>query len=1346
MNLNKATNTNAVETEITDEQCVDNKYFEFFEHAPIALFIEDLSEVKKFVDQELKENNTNFESYIKKSSKIIEKLHSLIIIKEVNETAVKLYKASSKKELLNNISKIFTADSAIGFSKLVTAILNGEKEASVETVNKTFEGDHINILIKYNVSAGSEQSLKNVILSIEDITENVKTKNALAISEKRYKESQKIAKMASWFYDFNTKKIYWSDEVFKMVGLSANSKEISIEFCLSMVHEDDRKEFNNFSIENLIKNPNQNLNYKIYTKQGEIKYLYEKRSVVIKNGRIDRIVGICQDISERVLAGKSLSATKQLLSNTLSNIQDGFVILDKHSNYLYVNKEAANLLGKTEVELIGKNIWKEFPEQEADSFFDNYMEAFKTRKPLSFESYFAPWKRWFKNRIIPSNNSMLLFFHEITEKKESEDKIKAAYNIINKSSSIAILCENKQNYPVVFVSENTENILGYLSSEILLNQINIQELIHPDDFNNINTYFNKLLKSEKKIEAKPPVFRIITKRKEIKWIEASIDTIRNSKNKITHIQGIAEDITERKNTEDLFFKSNQRLQDQFNNTPLASIIWDLDFRVVEWNKSAHRIFGYSSEEAIGKHAKDLILHPAIMDQIDEVWRGLLVEKSGFRFKNKNMTKSGQAITCDWYNVTLKDSEGNIIGVASLADDITDKIKSKLLIEKSEKKYRDIFEKSTDAVLIIKDNLFVDCNISTLTVFGYPNKECFDAIHPSVLSPEKQPDGNCSFEKSEEMMQIAIDKGSNRFRWYFKQKNGDVFPAEVTLTKIEEIDNKVTIHSVIKDISERVRKEEIENIVYNIAKSALTIDDFNEFGFFIKDELHKIIDTSNFYIALYNKENNSFYTPIMVDEKDLFDEFPAKETLTEYVVKSKKSLLFTNESHKKLIEEGAVGLVGCDSQIWLGVPLKNQDKVFGVMVVQSYSNKNAYNKNDVQLLEFVADQISSTIQRKNINVDLKKALKKAQESDRLKSAFLANMSHEIRTPMNGIIGFSELFLNPDLSYHQRNEYAEIVINSSKRLLNIVNDILDISKIEAGVVQLNYEKTSINELLSDIEVFYKPIADENNLKLTCVKSLKNIDSYITIDKTKLNQVLTNLITNAFKFTDEGEVEYGYKLIDKMLCFYIKDTGKGIDKELHNKIFDRFVQADGDYEKHNKGTGLGLAISKKFIELFGGEIWLTSNNMGTTVYFTIPYNKVNAPNRTKLVEKNNLIKENNRAITILVAEDEVYNLLYINELFSKSGFQIIEANNGLEAVEIVKNNPEIDLVLMDIKMPIMNGKDAMIEIKKNRPQLPVIALSAFAMESDREIALSKGFDNYLSKPIDKKELFKLIDKFTK
>ena len=632
------------------------------------------------------------------------------------------------------------------------------------------------------------------------------------------------------------------------------------------------------------------------------------------------------------------------------------------------------------------------------------------------------------------------------------------------------------------------------------------------------------------------------------------------------------------------------------------------------------------------------------------------------------------------------------------------------------------------------------------MFGYFNKQELLKTHPSNISPDIQLSGESSYIKSQRMMKIALDGGSNRFRWDHQKKDGLVFPTEVSLTRIDEVDNKPTIHAVVKDITERVKTEALEDVLYNISKAALTISDFNEFSLFLKNELNKIIDTSNFYIAIYDEESNSITTPIFIDEKEKTFEVPAKKSLTGYVIRTKRPLMANKEDHLKLIALNEVELFGEYAKIWVGVPLKIREKVLGVIVVQSYDDEKAFTENDVHLLEFVADQISTTIQRKKADNELKIALTKAQESDKLKSSFLANMSHEIRTPMNGIIGFSELFLESDLSEKERIKYATIVINSGRQLLSIVNDILDISKIEAGVVQLNIESVNINNLLDSLNAFYSPKAKESGIELRCVKGLNNNDSLIEIDSVKLNQVLTNLLSNAFKFTDEGSIEFGYELINSNLQFYVKDTGVGIEKNIQDKIFDRFIQANLDLNKKLQGTGLGLAISKKFIELFNGEIWLDSDSNGSAIYFTIPYNKSKKIETRSFSEEQKITTQvENQELTILIAEDEEYNMMYINELFSKTSFRIIEANNGKIAVELAQNHPEIDLILMDIKMPIMDGHEAMNLIKKVNPSLPIIALSAFAMESDKKEALKNGFDAYLTKPIDKNLLFKIIGKYS-
>ncbi|MBT8318220.1 MAG: PAS domain S-box protein [Lutibacter sp.] len=1455
---------------------LNNKYFTFFENVPVALWIEDFSKAKKHISSLAKENNTSIKDYLANHPAVISKLSSLVEIKDVNAIAVNLYKAKSKAELLNNLNTVFTKKSIEGFSKLIKAILNKENVGEIESINKTLEGNEFNVAIKFNVLSGSEESLENVIVSIEDISEKVRARTVLFESEKRYRQAQAIAKIGSWSYKFSSKKTYWSDEVYKILGVNERNKEINLDFYLSFVHTDDRFLVNNFSIDFLLKNQTQNLQYRVQSNLGELKYINEKRSVIVKDEKIIEVIGICQDITETVINEKKLNTTKNLFSNTLSSIKDGFVILDYNSNYLYVNKEAADLLNvKSPQNLIGKHIWTEFPEKEGDTFFDNYHKALETRKPIRFENYFKPWNRWFENRIIPSNEGMLLFFHEITDKKESENKIKEAYNIINKSSTIAILCKNEWDFPIEFVSENALGLFGYTNKELLSNELKIAELVHPDDLKEISNQIFTILKDSNFEAIRPEPFRIITKKGEIKWVRSNIDTVRNKNNEITHIQGITEDYTEQKYTEDLLFERSQRLKDQFNNTPLASIMWDVDFKIVEWNDAAERIFGYTAEEVKGKECKDLLTPPHLLDHMKElrenlfsqedglkntnenitksgeiiicdwysvvlrdvqnnivgsaclvdditdrkktenllfesnqrftdqfnntplasiIWdvdfnvlewnnsaqrifgysseeakikpikdlitppylevemkemlKELLKQKKAFRNTNENVTKSGELITCDWYNVILKDAQGNLTGVASLVDDITERVKSKELLQKSEQKYRDIFEKTIDAVLIIKDGVFVDCNASTLKMFGYKDKASLFQLHPSKISPVKQNNGINSYIKAEEMIKIALENGSNRFRWLHKRKNGQVFPAEVSLTRIDDIDNTDRIHSVVEDITERVKKEQLEDVLYNISKAALTINDFKKFGYFIKVELEQIIDTNNFYIAIYNEETDIITTPVFVDEKEDVEEFYAENSLTGYVIKSKKPLLLTNEEHVSLIEKGEVSLVGLPTECWLGVPLIIKNKSIGAIVVQSYDNENAYNENDVQLLEFVADQISTTIQRKKAENELTVALKKAQESDKLKSSFLANMSHEIRTPMNGIIGFSELFLEPNLTDKERNNYAQVVINSSKQLLSIVNDILDISKIEAGVVQLDYEPINLNQLLDRMYGFYNPKALENNLELNCKKGLGDVESFIEIDQTKLSQILTNLLSNAFKFTDSGSIKFGYELKENYLQFFVKDTGVGIEYNLQNKIFDRFIQANTHLSKKLQGTGLGLSISKKFVELFKGKIWVDpTNTQGTTIFFTIPYiksaktTKITSVFETDLKPKNE-VKDLN--LTILVAEDEEYNMMYINELFSKTNFNIIEAENGKKAVELFLKNPEIDLVLMDIKMPIMDGNEAMKIIKKEKPLIPVVALSAFAMESDKKAAIKEGFDAYLTKPIDRKLLFNIIDKY--
>jgi signal transduction histidine kinase/CheY-like chemotaxis protein len=392
-----------------------------------------------------------------------------------------------------------------------------------------------------------------------------------------------------------------------------------------------------------------------------------------------------------------------------------------------------------------------------------------------------------------------------------------------------------------------------------------------------------------------------------------------------------------------------------------------------------------------------------------------------------------------------------------------------------------------------------------------------------------------------------------------------------------------------------------------------------------------------------------------------------------------------------------------------------------------------------------EELKDSLDRiKRINNELETAKLNAEESYRLKSAFLANMSHEIRTPMNGIIGFSELLTDVGLAADKRSYYAQIIIESSKQLLALVNDILDLSRIETGQVPLFFEEVVVNDLINILFAFFEPQTGSKNIVLQTVKPLNNAQSTISADKTRLRQIITNLLNNAFKFTHEGHIKFGYKKTDGFLQFFVEDTGIGIPENMHEKIFEPFRQVQEEITQQFGGTGLGLSISTKLVELLGGKIWLESQpGKGSVFHFTIPYTQLAAPAKeTVRQEKKSRIHA--PGLAIMVAEDDDVNYLYLETVLSKYGIKLIRASTGSEAVEICEKHPEIKMVLMDIKMPFMNGYDATRTIKMRRPDLPIIAQTAYVMHEDKNKASEAGCDDYITKPIKKEELLAMVDKY--
>lgn len=387
-------------------------------------------------------------------------------------------------------------------------------------------------------------------------------------------------------------------------------------------------------------------------------------------------------------------------------------------------------------------------------------------------------------------------------------------------------------------------------------------------------------------------------------------------------------------------------------------------------------------------------------------------------------------------------------------------------------------------------------------------------------------------------------------------------------------------------------------------------------------------------------------------------------------------------------------------------------------------------------------------RKQTEEELLNAKEKAEENDRLKTEFLHNMSHEIRTPMNGIMGFSSLLEDPDISDEKQKQYIKFITNSSNQLLRIIDDILEISQLETKQVKANKEQICLNDLLLDLFSIFDLKAKEIKVPLYINKSLSDKQSMIYTDGVKLNKILSNLLGNALKFTSAGFVEIGYQLKNGIIEMYVKDTGIGIHPEKQEIIFERFSQEEKELSKVYGGLGLGLSIAKENVELLGGKITLKSEKgKGSTFYVTIPYIPAYPDEVTgKLDDDKKQTLTGDQLYTILIAEDEEVNYLYLEALFRiiNLNTRLVHAKNGQEAVEICKNNEQINIVLMDIKMPVMNGYEATKQIKEFRPDLPIVAQTAYSTTEDKDKAKSAGCDDFISKPIRKETLNQIIARY--
>ncbi len=1037
-----------------------------------------------------------------------------------------------------------------------------------------------------------------------------------------------------------------------------------------------------------------------------------------------KIIELEKEIVAQQRIENKLKESEEKYKTLFDATQEAIFIGDiKSGIILDCNKAACMLVERSRKDLIGKHQSILHP---PDELVNGYTQSFRehfTKEPQRVLNARVITKSGtikdveIKANIINVKGGKIIqgFFHDITKRKQFEAalfKEQYLFNSLIDTIPDSIYFKDKESR-FIRINKTLANRFGLKDPEEALGKTDF------DFFNeeHARPAFND---EQRIINTGEPIVGLEEKEVwpdgHITWVSTTKLLLRDKTGSVMGIMGLSRDITDNKLAEKALRESENKFKHVFDYSVIGKSITQLNGEMFV-NKAFAEMLGYSQEELQNRKWQD-ITHPDDIKLFQQAIDSLLSgERITSRLIKRYIHKNGSTIWADVGTSIRQDKAGSPLYFITAILDITEHIKAEETIIKERSLLRTLIDNLPTGIFVkdkeyrkiivnpvhtneVKGHLkFLGLN-TDIDILGKTDFEVF----PKELAKKFFSDDQKVIEKGTVLL-------NNEGISYYE----DGKPQWMLISKIplrDKNDEIIGMVGVTTDITER--KHTLEALKNSEQKFRTIFDKANDGLFLLNPETKTFVMCNAACLKMLGYTNEEF---LNLD----IDAIHPSEELT-FISKQIEEILKGKEGIRK------------------DVIFRRKD---GTLFTADTSPTIVTITGD-RLVLIVFRDITERLRTEN---ELRSAKEKAEESDKLKTAFLQNISHEIRTPLNGVIGFSDMITNPNLTIEKRKQFSKIIRESGDQLVSIVNDIMIIAAIEAGQEKPQENETNINLLLQVLNNQNIDKAKSKSLSFTVTSELAGDEALVLIDEAKLMQILTNLISNAIKFTNEGSIQVNCRLEGSYLLFVVKDTGIGIPPDKHQKIFDRFFQVDFSETRLYGGTGLGLSVVKSYVHFLKGEVYLDSKpGKGSTFYFTIPY--VPAKKEDRSVEIAVKLKKRDLSDTvILIAEDDDNNYLYLEELLLDQKVKIIRAKNGQEAIELCKTHPEIELVLMDIKMPLLDGLEATKQIHKFRKDLPIIAQTAYVFPNERKKALKSGCVDFISNPFEKGLLYtKIIEQLDK